>query len=346
MASFQTRNGSTRAIVRKAGYKSITASFDTETEARDWAARTEARITAGLVADPGPTGPGTATRVLIDKYIDEYVSVNHRSDRVSTMILTNLYERFDVFEKPVSRFGQEDAQAVIDGRLRGDMTNGHHFPKVKSSTVLRECGTLSGFFTWVIKGLNIALPAGNPMTLVYWPKKSPARTQRASEAEINSLLGALDYVRGTVPETSKQWVGWCILLAVETALRQGNLLAIRYGDVYAKHVHVEMTKNGYSHNAPLSSRARALFALLPYGEANERIVPVNTPNFRHIFDLAREEVGLEHINFHDFKRESITRAAPFYRDAMELSKFSGHRDLKSLAVYYAPDVDGLADKLG
>jgi integrase len=346
MASFQTRNGTIRAIVRRVGYKPITASFDTETEARDWAARTEARIAAGLVADPGPTGPGTATRDLIDRYLDEYASVEHKSYRTTRTLLVNLYGRFDVFEKPVGKFDQDDAQAVIDGRRRGDMTNGHHFKKVSDGTVIRECGMLSGFFEWVIKGLKIKLPAGNPMKSVDWPKRPRPRTQRASESQLDLILGALGYERGTVPETSRQWVGWCALFGVETALREGNIIGMRYGDVHAKHVHVEMTKNGDEHDAPLSSRARALLAMLPKGKNHERIVPVNGANFQRIWADACASVGLSEIRFHDLRREGTTRASAFFPNVVELAKFTGHRDPKSLMVYFAPRVNDMADKMG
>ncbi|MDN7177314.1 site-specific integrase [Caballeronia sp. SEWSISQ10-4 2] len=349
MASFQTRNGSTRsstrAIIRKVGHTVITASFDTETEARDWAARTEARMAAGLVADPGPVGPNTSTRDLIDRYLAEYALLVHKSYDSTRSLLTGLYGRFDVFEKPICKFGQDEAQACIDGRLRGDKKNGHHFKPVSAGTVLRECGALSGFFDWVKTTLRIPL-AVNPMTLVHWPVKPNHRTQRANESQLDLMLGALGYVRGTVPETSKEWVGWCTLFAVETALRQGNILAMRCGDVFAKHVHVEMTKNGHPHDAPLSSRARALLALLPRGNDHERTVPVNASNFGKIWRAARAECGLEKLRFHDLRREATSRAAKVYHNELELAKYTGHRDLKSLMTYYAPDVNDMADALG
>lgn len=346
MATFQTRNGTTRAIVRKAGFKTITASFDTETDARDWARRTEARMAAGLIAEPDATGSGASTRDLIDRYLTEYADLNHKSASNTRSQLTNLYKRFDSFSKPIKMFGQDDAQTFIDGRLKGDMTNGHKFPKVSPASVLRECGALSAFFEWVIRRLRIALPAGNPMRLVDWPKASRPRTQRASENQLDLMLGALGYVRGTVPETSKEWVGWCALFGVETALRVGNIRGMTYGDVYAKHVHVEMTKNGDAHDAPLSSRARALLVMLPRGKDHERIVPVNMRNFRKVWDEARATVGLEKLRFHDLRREAATRASKVYHNVVELSKFTGHRGLKSLQVYYAPDVNDMADRLG
>jgi len=184
------------------------------------------------------------------------------------------------------------------------------------------------------------------MKSVNWPKHPRPRTQRASENQLNLMLGALGYVRGTVPETCKEWVGWCALFGVETALRGGNIIAMRYGDVYAKHVHVEMTKNGDPHDAPLSSRARDLLAMLPRGKDHERIVPVNTDNFRKIWFDARAKVGLEQLRFHDLRREATTRASKVYSNVVELSKYTGHRDLKSLMVYYAPDVNDMADRLG
>jgi integrase len=350
MASFQTRQGktrsTTRAIVRRVGYPVITETFDSETEAREWASRIEARMDRGLVADPGPIGPGTSTRVLMDQYLDEYASVHHRGYLTTKTILTRLYRRFDVFEKPVEKFDQDDAQGVIDARLRGDMTNGRNFKKIASGTAVRECSALSGFFKWVIKKLRIKLLAGNPMKGVEWPKSPRPRTQRASDEQLDAMLGALGYVRDSVPETSQEWVGWCALFGVETALREGNILGMRYGDVFAKHVHVEMTKNTDPHDAPLSSRARALLAMLPRGKDHEFIVPVNAPNFQKIWREARATVGLGMLNFHDLRREATTRASKVYANVLELAKFTGHRDLKSLMVYYAPDVNDMADRLG
>ncbi|MCU7906211.1 MAG: hypothetical protein KZQ76_10290 [Candidatus Thiodiazotropha sp. (ex Epidulcina cf. delphinae)] len=54
---------------------------------------------------------------------------------------------------------------------------------------------------------------------------------------------------------------------------------------------------------------------------------------------------IEDLHFHDLRREALSRLAKVF-GLMELAKISGHRNLSILQdAYYAPKIDGLADKL-
>ena len=54
---------------------------------------------------------------------------------------------------------------------------------------------------------------------------------------------------------------------------------------------------------------------------------------------------LSHLNFHDTRREALTRLAKKV-DVMTLSKISGHKDIKILvSTYYAPDMSEVANLL-
>lgn len=55
-----------------------------------------------------------------------------------------------------------------------------------------------------------------------------------------------------------------IVVAVETAMRRGDLAQLRWRDIDLPHktAHVELSKNGLPRDVPLSRRARAAFRLL------------------------------------------------------------------------------------
>ena len=55
-----------------------------------------------------------------------------------------------------------------------------------------------------------------------------------------------------------------------------------------------------------------------------------------------EIVGL---TFHDLRHEATTRLARKL-DVLDLSRMTGHRDLKSLRRYYNPAAEEIADRLG
>ena len=60
----------------------------------------------------------------------------------------------------------------------------------------------------------------------------------------------------------------------------------------------------------------------------------------------RERAGIAGLNFHDSRREALTRLARIY-GVLELAAISGHRDLQTLReVYYAPRVEELEEKIG
>ena len=59
----------------------------------------------------------------------------------------------------------------------------------------------------------------------------------------------------------------------------------------------------------------------------------------------QRRAGIAGLNFHDSRREALTRLARVY-GVLELSAISGHADIGTLrSVYYAPRVEELAEKM-
>ena len=71
---------------------------------------------------------------------------------------------------------------------------------------------------------GVALPLGNPVAKVRMPSTGPARDRRLTAEEFEKLLGACSISRNP-------WLHSAVLLSVETAMRQGELLALSWDDV-------------------------------------------------------------------------------------------------------------------
>jgi integrase len=105
------------------------------------------------------------------------------------------------------------------------------------------------------------------------PSKEKSRNQRIMPEQQEVLLKALDWDGVSTPEKSKHYVAWAFLFALETAMRQGEILAMRRSDLRDGFVHLPMTKNGESRNVPLSKEAKRLLSLLPVN--NDVLVPID-----------------------------------------------------------------------
>ena len=88
------------------------------------------------------------------------------------------------------------------------------------------------------------------------PSKEKSRNQRITPEQQEILLKSLDWDGVTTPEKSKHYVAWAFLFALETAMRQGEILGMRKADLRDGFVHLPMTKNGESRNVPLSKEAK------------------------------------------------------------------------------------------
>jgi integrase len=141
-------------------------------------------------------------------------------------------------------------------------------------------------------------------------------------------------------------VAVAFLLAIETAMRAGELMSLAPDQVHLskRYVHLDKTKNGDSRDVPLSKEAVRLFGLLvPY---QGRMFQLTSASLDALFRKARDAAGLDDLHFHDTRREATTRLSKRL-EVMELAAMTGHRDLKTLLkVYYAPEPGVAARKLG
>jgi integrase len=161
-------------------------------------------------------------------------------------------------------------------------------------------------------------------------------------------------------------VGFALLFAVETAMRAGEICALKWKDIQGKVAVVRAEDAGAGKSTiqnragkiirsgrrlvPLSTESRRLLALLPSyqqdGDEEDSVFDLNTRQVDALFRKGRNRAVISDLHFHDSRAEALTRMSKKV-DVMTLAKISGHRDLKILLnTYYRESMDGVADLLG
>jgi len=333
MATFIQRGSSVRAMIRRRG-QVLTKTFDSRAEAERWADIEETRILKGTTAAQIKQSPASATvSDLFDRYARE-VSPEKGGARWEAIRLKALAQAFPM---PVTALDGAVVAQWRDERLQ----------TVSAATVNRELNLISAVLTRAIKEWRMPL-AANPVHLIQRPRQPASRRRRVSPEERADIIKELGWDGQQAPADTREWIAWSFCLALETMMRQGEILRLTWQHVHLdrKFCHLPKTKNGHPRDVPLSSSARALFAMLTPGKPGQRVVPVASGTFGAYFREAVAGAGIEDLHFHDTRREALTTLAPKFGNPMDLGAASGHRDHRSLRIYYEPNPTDLADKLG
>ena len=322
MATIEKRKTGYRAKVYvgringKAKFESISA--PTRREVAQQAQAREAELS-------GKSLPSKTLSEAFAKYADT-ISPEHRGERWELLRLKAL-ARFDMASKQVAKIGAEDIIAWRDARLKS----------VSKATVLREMNLLRSVFEACRKEWRWIRE--NPMKDVTRPRQPPSRKRRVSQDEIDALV-SLSGLKD-VPQTQTQMAVMAFLFAIETAMRSGEILGLTWADVHPRHVVLPKTKNGDSREVPLSPKARMLLAAL---RGFEKPFDIANGTRDALFRKLVKQAGIPNLVFHDSRAQAIYQLSKKL-GIMDLARVIGHRDLKSLMIYYNESADALADRL-
>jgi integrase len=210
---------------------------------------------------------------------------------------------------------------------------------VSPASVAREMNLLRSVFSEAVREWHWL--RSNPAREVKRPASPPSRKRRVAQDEIDRVVLALGYTGGQ-PETQSHRVAMAFQFAIETAMRSGEILGLTWADVSPKTVRLPRTKNGDERIVPLSKPARDIIAALP--RSADSVFNLDSAMRDTLFRKAVKRAEIPDLHFHDSRAEAIWRLSKKL-DVMELAKMIGHRDLRSLMLYYATSADDLADKL-
>jgi integrase len=126
-----------------------------------------------------------------------------------------------------------------------------------------------------------------------------------------------------------------IILAIETAMRQGEMLSLTWNDVDldSRIAHLDMTKNGESRDVPLSSRALQALAALKEMRIDDRVVPATKSAVEQAWQHLRTRAGCADLRFHDLRHEAVSRLLERGLNVIETATISGHKELRMLQRY-------------
>jgi integrase len=313
-----------RGIIRRKGHKAQSFSHPKKIEVEKWARRIESSMDERLFRQPIKE----PVRLLFERYRKE-VTPDKRGAKWETTRIDLLLRTADFVYKPLGDLIGGDIQAWRDKRLRA----------VSGASVNREMNLLSAMFTHAIKEWHY--PMANPVRAVKRPPKAKARNRRVAASELGAIKA---HFAGCRPGSTRWYVPHTFEVSVETALRMGELCRLKWSDVHldGRWLHVEPGKNGDARDVPLTPRAVELLGMLPAGEM---VFPVNDGTLGVEFRRACKALGIHDLHFHDARHEATSRLAQKL-SVLELAAVIGHRDLKSLMVYYNPTAAELAAKLG
>ena len=339
MATFiQRKSGWWQVKIRRKGYPDQSRSFKTLSNAEEWARSEESAIDKGSFVDRREADKNTL-RTILEKYRDE-VAPSHKGGAVE-IIRINALLTTELAHYKMSALSAMAISSWIAERLK----------KVSGSTVRREINVLSQIISKAQKSWGIRL-AENPIALLEKPKEGKARDRRLEEGEEDALLQALtDHKKPGEKEyrqgTRNPWILPIVTTAIETAMRRGELLGLRWVDVNLQRqtAYLDDTKNGESRTVPLSKRAVATLSAMPRS-IDGRVFPISPNALKKAFARACEAAGLDDFHFHDLRHEATSRLAEKLPNVIELSAVTGHKDLRMLKRYYHPRAGDLAKKLG
>jgi len=351
--------GRWRAQVRKAGFATRSEIFPTRKRAETWASGIEKEMDEHTYRDPSRFAKDTIG-ALFERFRDEICKPSleaikagkNRHDaglaffrkgaRWDIVRINALIRDAEFVKRRTLELMPADLRKWRDKRLE----------QIAPPSVNREMNLISSIFSHAMAEWDYPWRV-NPIHEVGRPEGASGipRKRRWTDAELQAILTASNYDPETPPRAGADYVPWGLLLIIESAMRPKEFCTAKVKDAQLERrcLVLHDSKNGNARDVPLSSKAVQIIATLTRGKSpDEKIFPMTSDTLGNYYREVRVKAGLKEadLRFYDGKHEAISRMARKFRDAVELSKVTGHKDLKCLSVYFNPTVEELADKLG
>lgn len=326
------------AQIRRKGYPIQTRTFQYKAEAEKWARDVEREMDRGVYIDRAPAEQTTFYEILT-RYRDEVVPEHRGAESEKLRINALVKDRELVSVK----------MAALTSRVLAEWRDRRLKTGVSGATVNRELNVMSAAINTARKDWGVHM--ANPIELVRRPQNGAARDRRLDDGEEQKLLAELDVPprqeNGQFAGMQNIYIRPLVLLALETAMRRGELLTLLWENIDLKRrvAHLPITKNGDARTVPLSSAAVAVLKGLPRS-IEGRVFPVTEDALKKAFTRACKRAEIEDLHFHDLRHEATSRLAERLPNVIELATVTGHKDLRMLKRYYHPRAEDLARKLG
>jgi integrase len=284
----------------------------------------------------------TTLRELIQRYLDEVTVLKASPKQERNRLM--LWQREEFAGLPISSIRSSHITAwrnrrVAEGRAPSTVANGMN----SLSKVFRVAKS-----EW---SLNVE----NPVRGIARPPKRHHR-----EASPDDRLEALLVAKAA--ESRAAWLGYLITVAAWTAMRQGELTALRWSDINFDETFIRVRaidaggRKSPPRYVPMLDRVRgallewlgnkpannSAFVFPAISDTEKRLAQDSaTTAFRRLMaDVVADELKegrvVRPITFHDLRHFGCTRLAPLHDGPLDLSKTTGHKSLAMLSIYFNP----------
>lgn len=317
MASIRKHRGKFQVRVRRQGHPTLTRTFNTQADAKEWAIFQERQADRGEL---GPSRKELETITLADlviRYLNEVVP-GKRHGMTDTFAL-NSFLRHSISKKTLSALTPIDFTSYRDGRLK----------EIAPASVRRHLTPIRHMFRHAREVWNLPLSQGLLVGARVLNADS-RRERRLRENEEEKLLeaGRKNRNKLVVP---------IIRFALETAMRRGEILSLRWADIDEPRATATLleTKNGHPRTIPLTDTALDILRSLTHEnkDGNAKVFLIEANALRLSWERLTKRAKIDDLHFHDLRHEAISRLFELGLTAPEVASISGHRDMRMLFRY-------------
>ena len=346
MATFKKRGKYWQAQVRRVGHDHQSRSFDSKGDAEAWARQVENEIDRGIFFDRREAERTTLADAF-ERYRKEVVPLKlHKSQenqRINRWLDSPLAKRM-----LANLRGADFAKHRDERRAAGRAEN----------TIRLELAIVGHLFEMARKEWGMEY-LQNPLNNIRKPSGSKSRDRRLKHGEFELLQRLLS-------ESSNVYAAPAMVLAIETALRQGMLcnLEWKWVDLDACMIRIPVAFRGIKNKGvpamlPLSTRAIAALRSLP-GSTDGRVLATTQNALVMAFKTAKKRymaechakgvdpTSLLDLRWHDLRHEAASRLSERGFDAIRIAAVTGHRpgSMQMVARYVHTESESLVAMLG
>jgi integrase len=337
MASITQRSSSYRVRIFRKNDKPISKSFSSEPEATQWLKKTQAQLELGLYQEEvkNQVTLKVGFSEAVEKYIPSH-SVHKGNHKTEAGILRILAKRWE--GKSLSAINKQDIVLLKDDLIAKGRA---------ASTINHYLNALSQLYQIAVNewGLKVT----NPVTGIKRMSEPQGRMKRLSKEAETALLSCCHKLK-------LGYLADIIVVAIETGMRCGEILSMRWEDVdfVNRRVLLRDTKNGDSRQVPLSSRVKTILEQLSSRNTDDLVFPYCRWAIRRHYTRAVKQSAESHkgaqnpftdLRFHDLRHEALSRLSDKGLNVIEIAHISGHRTLSMLRRYTHPNHEVLLKKL-
>jgi len=223
----------------------------------------------------------------------------------------------------LTAFGDQEANSITVRQIEKVLTDLHN-QGMQPATLIRHLTVLKAAFN---RAKRLGLVKENPACLVKTPKVNNVLVRYLTQDQEAALLECL-------PEKYRPF----ILMAVNTGLRQGELLRLTWADIdwNVGVLTIHETKAGERRRTPMNSTVVGLLSVLKTSitpEPVERVFPFDARYVRRLFEGAVKASGLSPFRFHDLRHTFASRLAMQGANDRTLMALGGWKSPAMLARY-------------